>query len=249
MRKRKIEIMKIVEYKASERGYANHGWLQANHSFSFANYYNPGKTNFGVLRVLNDDVIQANMGFAKHPHDNMEIITIPLEGALKHRDSMSEKWITLETGEVQVMSAGTGIMHSERNNSLTDFINLFQIWIIPDVQGVEPSYDQKKFGAKDRAGRLQTLVASYKDKHSDRLKIHQDARISRIDMSENQNFSYNLKSMDHGVYVMLISGELIVADRKLEKRDAIGISETGNFNLKANQYSEILFIEVPMENT
>ena len=137
--------MKTIEFKASDRGYANHGWLEANHSFSFANYYDPGKTNFGALRVLNDDVIQGNMGFSTHPHDNMEIITIPLEGALKHKDSMSEKWIPIETGEVQVMSAGTGVRHSERNNSLTEFINLFQIWIMPEEQGVEPAYDQMKF--------------------------------------------------------------------------------------------------------
>ena len=238
--------MKAIQYKASDRGYANHGWLQANHSFSFANYYNPGKTNFGALRVLNDDVIQGNMGFAKHAHDNMEIITIPLEGALKHKDSMSEKWIPIETGEVQVMSAGTGIMHSERNNSLTEFINLFQIWINPEKQGVEPAYDQMKFDPKKRKNKLQTLVSSYSDEDRTSLKIHQDARISRIDLSENKNFIYELKSNDHGVYMMLISGEISVADKKLERRDAIGISETSNFTVEASKDSEILFIEVPM---
>jgi len=239
--------MKITEFKASDRGYANHGWLQASHSFSFANYYNPGKTNFGALRVLNDDVIQANMGFSTHPHDNMEIITIPLEGALKHKDSMSEKWIPIETGEVQVMSAGTGIRHSERNNSLTEFINLFQIWIIPEKQGVEPAYDQMKFDPMDRVNKLQTLVSSYNDGISGTLKIHQDARISRIDLSDNRDFSYKLKSKDHGVYVMLISGEISVADAIFEKRDAVGISETNDFTIKTNQDSEILFIEVPMD--
>jgi len=238
--------MKTIEYKASERGYANHGWLEANHSFSFANYYNPGKTNFGALRVLNDDVIQANMGFATHPHDNMEIITIPLEGALKHKDSMSEKWIPIETGEVQVMSAGKGIMHSERNNSLTNFINLFQIWIIPEKQGVAPTYNQMKFDPVHRKDKLQTLVSSYEDVEGQSLKIHQDARISRLDLSENKDFYYRLKSKDHGVYVMLISGEIIVDDKKLVKRDALGISETSDFTLSAIQKSEILFIEVPM---
>lgn len=238
--------MKVIEYKASDRGYANHGWLQANHSFSFANYYNPGRTNFGALRVLNDDVIQANMGFSTHPHDNMEIITIPLQGALKHKDSMSEKWIPIETGEVQVMSAGTGIMHSERNNSLTEFINLFQIWIIPEEQGVEPAYDQRKFDPLDRRDRLQTLVSSYNDVDNGSLKIHQDARISRIDLSDNKDFMYELKSKDHGVYVMLISGEISVENRELESRDAIGVSETNVFNINASQDSEILFIEVPM---
>jgi len=239
--------MKIVEFKASDRGYANHGWLQANHSFSFANYYNPGKTNFGALRVLNDDVIQGNMGFATHPHDNMEIITIPLEGALKHKDSMSEKWIPIETGEVQVMSAGTGIKHSERNNSLTEFINLFQIWIIPEKQGVEPAYDQMKFDPSERRDRLQTLVSSYKDVDNESLKIHQNARISRIDLNTNKDFIYQLKSEDHGVYVMLISGEIDISDKKLAKRDAVSISETGEFSIKAVQESEVLFIEVPMD--
>ena len=238
--------MKTIEFKASDRGYANHGWLEANHSFSFANYYNPGKTNFGALRVLNDDVIQANMGFSTHPHDNMEIITIPLEGALKHKDSMSEKWIPIETGEVQVMSAGTGVKHSERNNSLTEFINLFQIWIMPEEQGVEPAYDQMKFDPKDRLNTLQTLVSSYNDEISGTLKIHQDARISRIDLRDDRDFVYKLKSKNHGVYVMLISGEISLADAIIEKRDAIGISETNDFTIKAKQNSEILFIEVPM---
>lgn len=238
--------MKTIEFKASDRGYANHGWLEANHSFSFANYYDPGKTNFGALRVLNDDVIQANMGFSTHPHDNMEIITIPLEGALKHKDSMSEKWIPIETGEVQVMSAGTGVRHSERNNSLTEFINLFQIWIMPEEQGVEPAYDQMKFDPKDRLNTLQTLVSSYNDEISGTLKIHQDARISRIDLRGDSVFTYKLKSKNHGVYVMLISGEISVADIIFEKRDAIGISETNDFTIKANENSEILFIEVPM---
>ena len=238
--------MKIIEYKAADRGYANYDWLQANYSFSFANYYNPGKENFGALRVLNDDVIQGGMGFGEHPHDNMEIITIPLQGALKHKDSMSEKWIPLETGEVQVMSAGTGVIHSERNNSATDFINLFQIWVIPNKMGVQPAYDQKKFDISDRKDKLQTLVTSYNDKEVDSLKINQDAKISRIDLSKNKEFTYDLKSDNHGVYVMLISGEITIEDKKLEKRDAIGIYTTTNFTLISKQNSEILFIEVPM---
>ena len=238
--------MKIIKYKAEDRGYANYDWLQANYSFSFANYYNPGKSNFGALRVLNDDVIQGGMGFGEHPHDNMEIITIPLQGALKHKDSMTEKWIPLETGEVQVMSAGKGIMHAERNNSTTNFINLFQIWIIPEELEVEPTYNQMKFESKERDNKLQTLVTSFKNKDSKSLKIHQDAIISRIDLSENSEFTYELKSNDHGVYLMLISGEIIMNDMVLNRRDAIGISETSVFTLIANLKSEILFIEVPM---
>jgi len=238
--------MKIKEYKASDRGYANYDWLQANYSFSFANYYNPGKENFGALRVLNDDIIQGGMGFGEHPHNNMEIITIPLEGALKHKDSMSEKWIPLGAGEVQVMSAGTGIIHAERNNSPTDFINLFQTWIIPEKMAVEPAYDQMKFEAVDRKNKLQTMVTSYRDKSENTLKIHQDAKISRIDLGENKDFKYNLLSKNHGVYLMLISGEIHVENNELNTRDAVGISETNNFSLIAKKDSEILFIEVPM---
>jgi redox-sensitive bicupin YhaK (pirin superfamily) len=239
--------MKIIEYKATERGYANYEWLQANYSFSFGNYYNPGKTNFGALRVLNDDIIQGGMGFGEHPHDNMEIITIPLQGALKHKDSMSEKWITLESGEVQVMSAGRGVVHAERNNSPNEFINLFQIWIIPNKMEVEPAYDQMKFETGERINKLQTLVTSYSDEDEKSLKIHQDAKISRIDLSENKNFTYDLKSEHHGVYVMLISGEISIDDKKLTRRDAVGISKTINFTLNADQDAEVLFIEVPME--
>jgi len=239
--------MKVTIYKATDRGYANYDWLQANYSFSFANYYNPGKSNFGALRVLNDDVIQGGMGFGKHPHDNMEIITIPLQGALAHKDSMSEEWIPLNTGEVQVMSAGKGIMHAEKNNSSTDFINLFQIWIIPEELEVEPSYNQMQFEVAERKNKLQTLVTSYQEVDVNSLKIHQDAKISRIDLSEKKEFTYDLKSINHGVYMMLISGEITIEGKKLIGRDAVGVSETGGFTIIANQDTEILFIEVPME--
>jgi len=239
--------MKVTTYKATDRGYANYDWLQANYSFSFANYYNPGKSNFGALRVLNDDVIQGGMGFGKHPHDNMEIITIPLQGALAHKDSMSEEWIPLNTGEVQVMSAGKGIMHAEKNNSSTDFINLFQIWIIPEELEAEPSYNQMQFEVAERKNKLQTLVTSYQEVDVNSLKIHQDAKISRIDLSEKKEFTYDLKSINHGVYMMLISGEITIEGKKLIGRDAVGVSETGGFTIIANQDTEILFIEVPME--
>ena len=142
--------MKYKIYKANERGTADHGWLKANFSFSFAHYYNPENINFGALRVLNDDVIKGGMGFGTHPHDNMEIISIPIKGALKHRDSMSNTWIPLHTGEVQVMSAGTGIQHSEMNNNPTEEVNLFQIWIMPQEQNVSPRYDQKTFEVSER---------------------------------------------------------------------------------------------------
>lgn len=239
--------MKTNLYKASERGYANYDWLQANYSFSFANYYNPGKQNFGALRVLNDDVIQGGTGFGEHPHQNMEIITIPLEGTLKHKDSMSNTWIPLHTGEVQVMSAGSGVYHSEKNHSSTDFINLFQLWIIPDKMNVEPGYDQKQFEKKERQNRLQTLVTSHSDSDQSSLKIHQDARISRIDLEKGKSFSYEPKSENHGVYVMLISGGITLAGQELGRRDALGIWDTNSFEVSAEQDSELLLVEVPMD--
>ena len=239
--------MKTKIYKANERGTANYGWLKANYSFSFSNYYNPEKLSFGALRVLNDDSIDAGMGFGRHPHENMEIITIPLEGSLKHRDSMGNKWIPIETGEVQVMSAGSGVQHSEMNNSLTDPINLFQIWIIPNKLQVEPRYDQKKFEASERKNKLQVLVSSIDEITNGSLKIHQDAQISRIDLNENSNFRYKLKSENHGVYVMVIEGSISLQNAVLNKRDAIGIEQAIEFELLATKKTELLFIEVPMK--
>ena len=238
--------MKFKVYNAEERGNADYVWLQAKYSFSFANYYHPSRINFGALRVLNDDRIKGGMGFEKHPHHNMEIITIPLKGALAHKDSMSEKWIPLESGEVQVMSAGKGIMHAEKNNSNKDFLSLFQIWIIPEEQEVEPSYNQLNFKPEDRKDKLQILVTSYTDKKVNCLKIHQDAKISRIDLNANKIFDYTLMSVNHGVYLMLISGDVTIDDHILKKRDAAGIYETSFFSVRANQNAELLFIEVPM---
>ena len=241
--------MKTNLYKATERGYANYEWLQANYSFSFANYYNPGKQNFGALRVLNDDVIQGGAGFGEHPHQNMEIITIPLQGALKHKDSMSNTWIPLHTGEVQVMSAGSGVYHSERNNSSTDFINLFQLWISVFSMGrlKKTIFPLIKFEKEERHNRLQTLVSSHADKEDQSsLKIHQDARISRIDLDANKSFEYRLKSDQHGVYVMLISGGADVGGHELDQRDALGVWETDSFELKTKEDSEVLLVEVPM---
>ena len=239
--------MKATIYKASERGTADYGWLKANYSFSFADFFNPEKVNFGALRVLNDDTIDPGMGFGKHPHNNMEIITIPLQGSLKHRDSMSNKWIPIETGEVQVMSAGTGVQHSEMNNSLSELINLFQIWIIPNKQDVEPRYEQKKFEISERKNKLQILVSSIGENLKGSLKIHQDAQISRIDLNKNSKFSYNIKSENHGVYVMVITGEVQIENESLIKRDAIGIEQTSEFEIKAIKNTELLFVEVPMQ--
>ncbi|HSQ47160.1 MAG TPA: pirin family protein, partial [Lutibacter sp.] len=235
--------MKKIIYKAADRGKANYGWLEANYSFSFANYYDPEKVNFGALRVLNNDTIQGGMGFGTHPHDNMEIITIPLKGSLKHKDSMGNKWIAIETGEVQVMSAGSGLQHSEMNNLPNEEIELFQIWIFPDKNDVEPRYDQLKFDPSERKNKLQILVSSIDDDLKNTLKIHQDALISSIDLDENLEFSYTLKSENHGLYVMVVEGEINIDNEILEKRDAVGISDTNSVNIKAKSTSEVLFIE------
>jgi hypothetical protein len=238
--------MKTIIHKAESRGFANHGWLQANHSFSFANWYQPEKVHFGALRVLNDDVIAPKMGFGTHPHDNMEIITIPLGGELKHRDSMHNEWQSVFPGEVQIMSAGTGIQHSEINGSVDKHLSLFQIWIIPNKQNVEPRYDQKTFKEENRKNKLQTLVTSIDENHDGSLKIHQDASISRIDLDKDQSFKYQLKSKNHGVYVMTIHGNVTINESSLQTRDAIGVSETEGFEIKALDDSQLLFIEVPM---
>ncbi|PWK19750.1 hypothetical protein LX78_01100 [Xanthomarina spongicola] len=239
-------IMKKVLHKADSRGFANHSWLQANHSFSFAGYYNPEKIHFGALRVLNDDIIAPKMGFGTHPHDNMEIITIPLKGVLKHRDNMHQDWQQLLPEEVQVMSAGTGVQHSEINGSMEDHLSLFQIWVIPNKQNVTPRYDQKSFTLEDRKNKLQTLVTSIDEDFEGSLKIHQDAIISRIDLDEANAINYKLKSKNHGVYIMNIFGNVTIENETLETRDALGISETDSFSIHASTNSSLLFIEVPM---
>lgn len=238
--------MKTILHKAEDRGHASHGWLQANHSFSFANYFDRDKMQFGALRVLNDDSIAPKMGFGTHPHDNMEIITIPLSGILKHRDNMGQDWQPVLTGEVQVMSAGTGVQHSEINGSVEEVLNLFQIWIIPNKRNVSPRYDQKAFDPNARKNKLQTLVTSHASPHEGSLKIHQDAVLSRIDLSKGMSFDYQLQSPNHGVYVMTIEGALQIEDKILHKRDALGITETDKFTIEASEVAEILFIEVPM---
>ena len=238
--------MKTIIHTADSRGFANHGWLQANHSFSFANFHNPEKVNFGALRVLNDDVIAPKMGFGTHPHDNMEIITIPLKGVLKHRDSMHDAWQAVLPGEVQIMSAGTGLEHSEINSSVDDHLSLFQIWVIPNKENVTPRYDQKMFNVDERKNKLQILVTSIDEVHDESLKIHQDAVISRIDLDKDNTFSYNLKSENYGVYVMTISGEVIINNSILNSRDAIGVSETNTFEIHSKEDASLLFIEVPM---
>ncbi|TCP26943.1 hypothetical protein EV195_102285 [Tenacibaculum skagerrakense] len=238
--------MKLEKFPAETRGFANHGWLQANHSFSFANFYDPNRLHYGALRVLNDDLIAPGTGFSTHPHQNMEIITIPLSGVLKHKDSMSNEWLYVKPNEVQVMSAGKGIYHSEMNGSTEDHLSLFQIWIIPNKDGVEPRYNQEAFNPEERKNKLQVLVSSLDDSNKNGLKIHQDAKLSRIDLDEGKTFKYDLKSEKHGVYIMNISGNIAVDNQELSNRDALGVSKTTTFSIQANTNSELLFIEIPM---
>ena len=239
--------MKTTIYKSADRGSADYGWLQAKYSFSFANYYNPSAIQFGALRVLNDDIVKGGMGFGKHPHDNMEIISVPLKGALKHKDSMSNEWIPLHAGEVQVMSAGKGIQHSEMNNSMTEDLNLFQIWILPNKANIEPRYDQKVFSETARKNTFQFLVSDIENPIEGTLHIHQQARISRIDLEIDKEVSYQTNSIYNGVYVMLIDGEVDIAGHALLQRDAIGIEQTADFRINAKKESQLLLVEVPMK--
>ena len=236
--------MNIILHKASQRGFADHGWLKASHSFSFADYYDNEKIHFGKLRVLNDDLIASARGFDLHPHQNMEIITIPLFGSLLHTDNMGNEEI-ISAGEVQVMSAGSGIWHSEFNASKTDDLSLFQIWIFTNKKGLKPCYDQKKFDETERAGKWQLLVSP--NGQGDSLSINQSAYISMIEYSEENNIEYELNEQGNGVYFMLIDGQVEIGEKVLDKRDAMGV---WNFfeplEIVFHKNSKLLAIEVPM---
>ena len=236
--------MEKVFHKASDRGYADHGWLKANHSFSFANYYNSEKVHFGKLRVLNDDIVAPARGFDTHPHQDMEIITIPLSGGLLHGDNMGNEQV-ITTGEVQVMSAGTGVWHSEYNASKTELVNLFQIWIFPDKKGHKPRYDQKKFDKEERKNSWQLLVSPNGDKES--LWIHQNAFISIIDVDKKDTIQYKLNAEGNGIYFMLMDGSMEIAGSQLNKKDAVGLWSISNpIEITVQSPSSLLAIEVPM---
>lgn len=237
--------MKTIIHKAQSRGHADHGWLKSHHTFSFASYQDSERMNFGMLRVLNDDVVQPKMGFGTHPHQNMEIISIPLKGALSHKDNMGNKR-AIEVGEVQVMSAGTGLTHSEFNDSKTDEVNFLQLWIIPEEMGVEPNYEQRAFSVEGKKNQLQTVVAPKDKLEGDALPISQQAYIYRTQLEHGHSLSLNMKSANNGFYVFVVHGEIEVANMKLETRDACGISETEHVDIKSIRNSEIIIIEVPM---
>ncbi|SMG44031.1 hypothetical protein SAMN05661096_03089 [Marivirga sericea] len=236
--------MEKIIYKADSRGHANHGWLDTHHTFSFASYYNPDRIHFGALRVLNDDKITSGTGFPKHPHDNMEIISIPLKGDLAHEDSMGNQ-ATIKQGDVQVMSGGTGIMHSEFNPNEEIGTEFLQIWVFPNKQNVEPRYGQVHYPAEERINKFQTIVSPNANEVD--TWIHQDAWFHLADFETGFESTYELKKKDNGLFIFLLEGEIEVGDEKMEKRDGIGLLNLEQIEIKANKESEILLMDVPME--
>lgn len=235
--------MKKTFHASSTRGEANHGWLHARHSFSFANYFNPERIQFGALRVLNDDRIAAGKGFGTHPHDNMEIITIPLEGALEHKDSMDNIGV-IEADEIQVMSAGTGVYHSEYNKNSDQEVSLLQLWVFPREQNVAPRYDQKSIKDLKKDNILYPIVTP--DPEGPGMWIHQDAWFHMGDFTQSTTLEYKINKKGNGVYAFLIEGSAEVAGDLLEKRDALGVWDTESFSVSASPNSRILLIEVPI---
>lgn len=235
--------MKTIFHPANERGNANHGWLDSHHSFSFSSFYDPLKIHFGALRVLNDDIVEGGAGFGQHPHDNMEIVSIPTVGALVHQDTTGTSKV-IATNDVQIMSAGTGLEHSEFNASKIDPVNFFQLWIFPKERDIEPRYEQKTF---DPAGRKDNFQLVVSPSGENAITINQNAWISLADFSKDFTKEYNLNLKGNGVYLFVIEGQIEVVGKELSKRDAIGIWETESVSIQAKQDSKILVIEVPME--
>ncbi|MCP9200107.1 pirin family protein [Gramella sp. GC03-9] len=236
--------MEKIFHPANTRGKANFGWLNASYSFSFANFFDPNKIQFGKLRVLNDDYVTGGMGFGTHPHENMEIITIPLKGQLRHKDSMDHTAV-IKAGEVQVMSAGTGVEHSEFNTAKEE-LNMLQIWIFPEQNGLEPRYDQKDFSELIKKDELINVVSPRSNQNKDALWINQKAYLHLGEFDSGKKIDYQLHDIKHGVYVFLIEGEAEVGGKLLQKRDAIGIWETNEITLDIKNPSKVLLIEVPM---
>lgn len=233
-----------IIHTADSRGNANHGWLNAYHSFSFGNYYNPDREQFGVLRVLNDDTIAAGMGFGTHPHKNMEIITIPLEGDLAHKDSMGNA-ATIKTGDVQVMSAGSGIQHSEFNPNADLQTKLFQIWLFPNKKDVTPRYQQITLDASKQKNDFAQILSP--NSEDEGVWIHQEAWFFLADFKADFSKKYSLKKSGNGVYLIVISGIITVDDQELNTRDAIGITDFETLEIKASTDAKFLLMEIPME--
>jgi len=236
--------MKSIFYPAAERGHANFGWLDSYHSFSFGQWHHPQKMHFGALRVLNDDQVKGGAGFGTHPHENMEIVSIPLSGALAHKDSTGTSEV-INTGDVQIMSAGSGISHSEFNASKTDPVNFLQVWVFPKQHDIKPRYDQKTFDAAQRINQWQVVVSP--DEKDSAVWINQDAKFSLATIEPGKELNYKNAFAGNGVYFFLLEGKATVADKELNRRDAIGVSETDSVGIKAIDAVSVLAIEVPMQ--
>ena len=237
--------MKTILHPAKTRGQANHGWLQSYHTFSFSAYFNPERMHFGALRVLNDDTVAPGMGFGTHPHQNMEIISIPLEGDLEHKDSMDNTAV-IRAGDVQVLSAGTGITHSEYNKNKDQQVKFLQIWIVPNQQDVSPRYDQITLNVADRKNKLQQILSP--SANDEGVWIHQNAWFHQTQLESGKELQYILKEKEkNGVYVFVIDGSVTINGQSLSRRDGFGIWEVESLDIKSNDTTELLLMEVPME--
>ncbi len=234
-----------IIHRADSRGFADHGWLKSHHTFSFAGYHNPERVHFGVLRVLNDDTVKGGMGFGTHPHDNMEIISIPLEGDLEHRDSMGNTTV-IQKGDIQVMSAGTGIHHSEYNKNKDEEVKFLQIWIYPNKRNVTPRYDQVTLELKDRHNKLQQVLSP--DPNDEGVWIHQDAWFHIGNFDQHVSSTYRLKKENNGVYAFVLKGSFLVNGEVLSARDGMGIWDADEIGLVSNEdHSELLLMDVPLQ--
>ena len=233
----------MILFKASDRGSADYGWLKPNYYFSFAEFRDPAKVHFGLLRVLNDDFIAGGGKFPTHPHDNMEIVTVPFTGAIEHKDSTGGHGV-IQSGDVQIMSAGTGVQHSEANASATEPVTLFQIWVFPKERNIKPRYDQRNFPADDRVNKWQIIVSP--NEADKALWINQDARFALANLGAGKELAYSNAFKGNGVFLVVIKGSVKIGDQQLNKRDALGISEAEGFTVTATEDAELLAIEVPM---
>ncbi len=236
--------MQTILHKAASRGLADHGWLTSNHTFSFANYYNPERMHFGALRVLNDDFVAPGRGFGRHPHDNMEIISIPLSGDLQHEDSMGNVAVIRE-GDVQAMSAGTGITHSEMNAKADSPVEFLQIWVFPKERNIQPNYSQITLEQEALKDQLDQIVSPNPEDRG--VSINQDAWFHLGHLSAGTALNYELKKPGNGVYAFVLEGDVNIAGQPLNKRDGFGIWETDQLSISAESDVKLLLMEVPME--
>lgn len=235
--------MQTVYHAADSRGDANHGWLKSKHTFSFANYHNPDRMGFGALRVINDDFVIGGQGFGKHSHRDMEIISIPLSGRLGHGDNIGNNGI-IETGEIQVMSAGTGITHSEMNGDNEEAVKFLQIWVIPNKMNVEPRYQQVRIDEIMQPNGFHQVLSPNADDAG--VWIHQNAWFSMGDFDKGVTETYQLKDPNNGVYIFVISGKIVVNGNILDTRDGLGVCDTNNFTMDVEEDARVLLMEVPM---